>query len=344
MATSLGKLATQFGCELVGDPDVEVSRVATLGNAGPGCISFLASAAYRSQLGETGASAVILREVDVADCNTNALLTSDPYLLFARVATKLYPRQKPTPGIHPSAVIEADAEIDPSAQIAALSFVGSGSKIGANCYIGPGCVVGTRCSVGDESHLSANVTLVDDVQIGSRAIVHGGVVLGADGFGHKATDTGWLKVPQVGGVRIGDDVEIGASTTIDRGAIDNTVIEDGVRLDNQIQIGHNCRIGAHTVIASGTGVSGSTTIGRRCIIAGMAGFVGHIQICDDVIVTGAAVVTKSITRPGVYSSSFPAEADGEWKKKVARFRRLGNIQSRLRALETGGKPKANGQK
>ena len=339
MGTSLAELATQFGCELVGDADVEVTTVATLKNAGSGSVSFLASAAYRSQLASTQATAVILREPDASDCPVNALIAKDPYLTFARVATLLYPRPRPEPGIHASAVVEPTATVDPTAQIAALSYIGPDASIGAGTYIGPGCVIGKSCSIGDDGYLSANVSLIDDVQIGHRVIVHGGVVLGADGFGHKATETGWLKVPQVGGVRIGNDVEIGASTTIDRGAIDDTVIEDGVRLDNQIQIAHNCRVGAHTVIASGTGVSGSTTIGSRCVIAGMVGFVGHIHICDDVIVTGAAVVTKSITEPGVYSSSFPAEKDADWKRRVARFRRLDHLQKRVGVLE-----KTSGQK
>lgn len=335
MGTKLGSLATQFGCELIGDPDAEVSTVATLGNAGPGSISFLASPAYRPLLESTGATAVILTETDAASCGTNALITADPYLTFARIATLLYPRMLPEAGIHANAVVEPGADVDASAQIAALAYVAAGSSIAAHVYVGPGCVIGKDCAVGEGSHLSANVTLVEDVKIGRRAIVHGGVVIGADGFGHKATETGWLKVPQVGGVRIGDDVEIGASTTIDRGAIDDTVIEDGVRLDNQIQIAHNCRIGAHTVIASGTGVSGSTSIGKRCVVAGMAGFVGHISVCDDVIITGAAVVTKSIIEPGVYSSSFPAEKDGDWKRKVARFRRLENLVGRVSVLEQG---------
>lgn len=334
MGTSLGSLATQFGCELVGDPGSEVSIVATLANAGPGAISFLANPAYRSQLTSTKATAVVINASEADDCPVNALITTDPYLTFARIATLLYPRPQPDPGIHDRAVVDKSARVDASAHVAPLAYVGAGSVIGAHAYIGPGCVIGKDCSVGESSHLSANVTLVEDVKIGCRAIVHGGVVIGADGFGHKATETGWLKVPQVGGVRIGDDVEIGASTTIDRGAIDNTVIEDGVRLDNQIQIAHNCRIGAHTVIAAGTGVSGSVSIGSRCIVAGMVGFAGHIDVCDNVIVTGAAVVTKSITEPGVYSASFPAEKDRSWKRKVARFRRLGRLASRVDALES----------
>ena len=344
MGTSLAELATRFGCELIGDPDAEVASVATLKNAASGSVSFLASPAYRPQLAETRATAVIMREADAAECSVNALVCEDPYLTFARVATLLYPRPSVDAGIHSSAVVEASASVDPSAQIAALSYIGEGASIGARTYIGPGCVIGKNCHVGDDGYLSANISLIDDVQLGHRAIVHGGVVLGADGFGHKATDTGWLKVPQVGGVRIGNDVEIGASTTVDRGAIDDTIIGDGVRLDNQIQIAHNCNIGAHTVIASGTGVSGSTTIGSRCVVAGMVGFVGHIHICDDVVITGAAVVTKSITEPGVYSGSFPAEKDADWKRRVARFRRLDSLQKRVGGLEKISGQKANTRK
>ena len=333
MAHSLGSLAIQFGCELIGDPDAEVSFVATLANAKQGAISFYANAAYRNVLANTQATGVVVRAEDADNCPVNSLVCADPYLVFARIATLLHPRPTPTPGTHPTAVIDPAAEVDSSAEIAALVYVGAGSRIGAGAYLGPGTVIGTDCVIGEGSHLSANVSVIEDVEIGRRALVHAGVVIGADGFGHKATETGWLKVPQIGGVRIGDDVEIGANTSIDRGAIDNTIIADGVRLDNQIQIAHNCRIGAHTVIASGTGVSGSTTIGQRCVIAGKVGFVGHISVCDDVIITGAAVVTKSITRPGTYSGSFPAEMDRDWKRRVARFRRLDQMAERLAALE-----------
>jgi len=335
---SLGTLAAQFGCELHGDPDIQVSRVATLRNAGPGSISFLANPAYRDQLADTAASAVILSAEAVDGCPVAALVTDDPYVLYARVATLLYPRPAFPPGVHASAVIDADAEVDPGAHVAALAVIEAGARIEAQVYVGPGCVVGRNCTVGEGSYLHANVTLIEDVSIGRRALIHGGVVIGADGFGHKMTDTGWLKVPQVGGVRIGDDVEIGASTTIDRGAIDDTVIEDGVKLDNQIQIAHNCRVGAHTVIASGTGVSGSTTIGSRCIIAGMVGFVGHIHICDNVVITGAAVVTKDIREPGVYTSAWAVQPDRQWKRTVARVRRLDRFEERLRALEKTAMP------
>lgn len=333
MGVRLGTLAARYGCELEGDPDTQVSQVATLDNAARGSISFLASAAYRDLLADTGASAVILSEEFVDDCPVDALITDDPHLLFARIANELYPRPSFPPGIHPSAVIDASADVDTSAHVAAQAVIETGARIGARVYVGPGSVVGRDCRIDDDAYLSANVTLVEAVTIGKRTILNSGAVIGADGFGHKMTDSGWLKVPQVGGVRIGADVEIGASTTVDRGAIDDTVIEDGVRLDNQIQIAHNCRIGAHTLIASGTGVSGSTRIGSRCVIAGHVGFVGHISICDNVVITGGAVVTKDITKPGVYSGAWPAEDDRNWKRRVVRTRRLESFEKRLRKLE-----------
>jgi len=333
MSVTLGSLAAQFGCELSGDPDIRVSRVATLGNAGDDSISFLANPAYRHLLVDTRAAAVILTADAVDDCPVSALVADDPYVVFARTATLLYPRVAPEPGIHPSAVIDPTATVDESAKIGPLVSIGPRAVIGERVTVGPGSVIGPDCSVGDDSLIYSNVTVEKSVTIGKRAIVHGGVVLGADGFGHKMTEQGWLKVPQVGGVVIGDDVEIGASTSIDCGAIDDTVIEDGVKLDNQIQIAHNCRVGAHTVIAAGTGVSGSTTIGSRCVIAGMVGFVGHINICDNVVITGRATVTKDIREPGYYSGAFPAEPDRDWKRHVARYRRLEKQEKRLQALE-----------
>ena len=208
--------------------------------------------------------------------------------------------------------------------------------IGDNVYVGPGTVIGPDCRVGNDSRLVANVTLVRDVQLGRRGILHPGVVIGADGFGNAITADGWVKVPQLGGVRIGDDVEIGANTTVDCGAIDDTVIDDGVRIDNLCMIAHNVHIGAHTAVAAMTGISGSTTIGKRCLFAGQAGVVGHITICDDVVVSGKAVVSKDITEPGVYAASFTAEPAREWSRKVARFRRLGQLIERVEKLEKAG--------
>ncbi|MGH8223194.1 MAG: UDP-3-O-(3-hydroxymyristoyl)glucosamine N-acyltransferase [Woeseiaceae bacterium] len=322
MAISVGELATQFGCELIGDPSIRVSGVATLSRADDTQLAFLANPAYRAELRTTRAGAVILRPDDAPHCPVAALLASDPYLLFARMATALHPAPAFPAGIHPSAVIADSAEVADDAHVAAHVVIGGHSRIGRGAAIGAGSVIGERCTVGDHTRLHANVTLVQNVAAGKRCIFHSGAVIGADGFGNARGAEGWVKVPQLGGVRIGDDVEIGANTTIDRGAIEDTVIENGVRIDNLVQIAHNVRVGEHTAMAAMTGISGSTVIGKRCMFGGQAGLVGHIRICDDVIITGRTLVTKNIDRPGVYSSGFPAEDERTWKRRVARFRRL----------------------
>jgi len=329
----LGELAAQFGCELVGDPEVNVESVATLGNAGTSQLSFFANAGYRDQLQATRAAAVLVREQDVADCPVAALISDDPYLSYAQIAAALHPPQKLKSGVHTTAFIHAQATVAASAQISANVSIDAGCSIGENVYIGPGVVVGQNCHVGSNSRILPNVTFVEDVVLGERCIIHPGAVIGADGFGNAQGGQGWVKVPQVGGVRIGDDVEIGANTTIDRGAIDHTYIGDGVRLDNLIQIAHNVVIGAHTAMAAFTGVSGSTIIGERCMFAGQAGIVGHITICDDVIVGGATMISKSIDEPGFYTGSFPGEKDRDWKRKVARFRRMDELVKRVSELE-----------
>jgi UDP-3-O-[3-hydroxymyristoyl] glucosamine N-acyltransferase len=333
MAISLGELAIQFGCELIGDPSVQVSRVATLSGADEFSVSFLSAPAYRQLLTETRAAAVILRAADADICPVNALVSSNPYLLYARIATVLHPPATMPPGVHSSAVVAASAIVAASAHVAAHTVIGDNCAIGDRAIVGPGCVIGMDCRIGEGTRLAANVTLGADVSIGSRCIVHPGAVIGSDGFGNAMSETGWMKVPQVGGVRIGDDVEIGANATIDRGAIDHTIIENGVRLDNLVQIAHNVRIGEHTAMAAMTGVSGSTVIGKRCMFAGQTGIVGHLSICDDVIVTGKTMISKNIDKPGTYSSGFPAEESGTWKRQVARFRRLDMLSARLSALE-----------
>ena len=333
MARSLGELAAEFGCELVGDPSVSVAGVATLANAGDGNLSFFANKAYREQLRATRAAAVLLRSEDAVDCPVAALLTDDPYLAYAHIAAVLHPDRAITPGVHATAVISGSASVSSGAEIAANVTIENDAVIGDGVVIGPGVVVGPRCRVGAGTRLHANATLVQDVVIGERCIIHAGAVVGSDGFGNANSDGVWVKVPQVGGVQIGSDVEIGANTTVDRGAIDDTIIEDGVRLDNQIQIGHNVRIGAHTAMAATSAVSGSTIIGKRCMIAGRVGFVGHITICDDVFLSGAAVVTKDINEPGAYGAFFAAEKDRDWKRKVARFRRIEDLAKRVKRLE-----------
>ncbi|HEX7720148.1 MAG TPA: UDP-3-O-(3-hydroxymyristoyl)glucosamine N-acyltransferase, partial [Woeseiaceae bacterium] len=327
------------GCELVGDPATAVERVATLANAGPDALSFLANPAFRASLQTTRAGAVILRKEDADRCPVAALITRDPYSVYARIATLLHPPENFVPGVHARAVVADSATVAPTAHIAANAVIGDDAQIGEAVTIGPGCVVGPRCRIGRGSRLHANVTLVEDVRLGERCIVHPGAVIGADGFGNARDDNGWIKVPQLGGVSIGDDVEIGANTTIDRGAIEDTVIENGVRLDNLIQIAHNVHIGEHTAMASLSGVSGSTVIGKRCMFAGQSGIVGHIRICDDVVIGGATMVSKDIREPGFYTGSFPAEKDRDWKRKVARFRRLGDLVRRVEKLEKGERDK-----
>jgi len=333
MPVSLGELATRFGCELIGDPDVVVSNVASLASATPESLTFLSSNAFRPQLSATRAAAVILRPADASECPVAAILHDDPYACYARMAAVIHPLPGFAPGRHPSAVVDATAVVAESACLGPNVVVGERSRIGENVYVGAGVVIGPDCDVDDGCRLLANVTLVRAVHMGKRGIVHPGAVIGADGFGNAMTPEGWVKVPQVGGVRIGDDVEIGANTTIDCGAIDDTVIEDGVRIDNQCMIGHNVRIGAHTAMAALTGISGSTTIGKRCMFAGNSGAVGHISICDDVVVLGKAMVTKDIDKPGPYGGKFPSEPAKRWARIVGRVRRLDALYARVRKLE-----------
>jgi len=337
MPISLGELATQFDCELVGDADVVVNNVAGLQNAGPGSLSFLSNQALKKQLSATRAAAVILRAEDVKDSPVASLVSDNPYAHYALMAAVLHPAPSYVPGVHPSAVISQTAKVADTAHIAAHVFIGDDSFIGENTYVGPNTVVGPNCSIGDDCRLIANVTFVRQSTLGARGIIHPGVVIGADGFGNAMTPGGWLKVPQVGGVRIGDDVEIGTNTTVDCGAIDDTVIEDGVRIDNLCMIAHNAHIGEHTAMAGSSGVSGSTTVGKRCMFAGQSGAVGHITICDDVVVSGKAMISKSITKPGVYANNFPAEETKTWNRRVALFRRLDRIIERIKQLEKSGK-------
>jgi UDP-3-O-[3-hydroxymyristoyl] glucosamine N-acyltransferase len=333
MRARLGDLATRFGCELVGDPQAVVTHVATLANAGPEALTFFANPAYRSRLQSTAAGAVVLGPGDAESCPVAALIAEEPYAAYARIAGLLHPSEPLPPGVHASAVVDASASVAASAHVAAHAVIGPESVVDEHAAIGPNTVVGPRCRIGAHTRLHANVTLVQDVSIGERGIVHPGAVIGADGFGNARGDTGWIKVPQIGGVRIGNDVEVGANTTIDRGAIEDTVIDDGVRLDNLVQIAHNVRLGEHTAMASLSGISGSTVVGKRCMFGGQSGVVGHISICDDVVVGGATMISKDIREPGFYTGSFPAEKDRDWKRKVARFRRLDELAQRIKKLE-----------
>jgi UDP-3-O-[3-hydroxymyristoyl] glucosamine N-acyltransferase len=320
MPTRLGALAEHLGAELHGDADVLVHRVATLDSAGGGDVSFLFNRRYRRFLAVTGASAVILGHADLAACPAAALVTDNPYLGYARAAALLHPGPCVVPGVHATAEVGNGAEVDDSAAIGAYTVVGAGAIIGAYADIGPACVIGSGVRIGAYTRLIARVTVLAGATLGRRCLVHPGAVIGADGFGLAREGGVWI--PQIGSVHIGDDVEIGANTTIDRGALKDTVIEDGVKLDNQIQIGHNVHIGAHSAIAGCVGISGSTRIGKRCTIGGGAGFTGHIEICDDVVIGGATSVTKSIRKPGTYSAVWPAKEALEWRRSVGRFNRL----------------------
>ena len=336
MPIKLGELAAQFDCELVGDPDITIDDVAALHNAGPGSLSFLSNPKFRKQLAATSAAAVVLRAEDAADSPTASLISQNPYADYAKMAAVIRPPPRYAPGIAASAAIAATAEVSPSAHVAANVSIGDRSTIGDNVYVGPGSVIGPDCKVADDCRLIASVTLVRDVTLGMRGILHPGAVIGSDGFGNAMTPEGWVKVPQLGGVRIGNDVEIGANTTVDCGAIEDTVIEDGVRIDNLCHIGHNVHIGAHTAVAGMSGISGSAIVGKRCMLAGQSGIVGHVRVCDDVVVGGKAVISKDITEPGVYAGTFTAEPAREWNRKVARFRRLEQLIERVSKLEKAG--------
>ncbi len=333
MARSLGELAAEFGCELIGEPSATVSRVATLADAGDGHLSFCADSAYLELLRNTRATAVILRSTDVEQCPVAALITDNPYLVYARIAVALHPEPAPVVGVHETAAVSASATISSSAEISRNAVICDDALIGDDVVVGPGAVVGPRCKLGKGTRILANATLVQDVTVGERCLIHPGAIVGSDGFGNVQGENGWEKLPQIGGVRIGDDVEIGANTTIDRGALADTVIGKGVRIDNLVQIAHNVQIGDHTAIAAQVGIAGSTVVGKRCKFAGQAGIVGHINICDDVIVAGKTVISKHVTEPGFYAGSIPGEPHKDWKRKVARFRRLGDLTDRVTALE-----------
>lgn len=330
----LSELADQFHLQYRGNGDTLIEGVGTLSDATATQISFLSNPAYREQLVTTGAAAVIVSENEVDNCPVNCLLADDPYVSYAKIAALFDPRRPPGAGIHTS------ASIDPTAILGNDVFVGANVVIGPGCEIadagsiGPGCVLMAGCKLGCGSRLLANVTVCEGVIIGNRTIIHPGAVIGADGFGLAFDRDHWIKIPQLGTVRIGDDCEIGANTTIDRGAIDDTIIENDVRLDNQIQIGHNVRIGSHTAMAGRVGISGSTEIGKYCMFAGSSGAIGHIRIADRTTVNFCSVVTKSITQPGtVWSAALPAQPLREWNRTVANLRKLEKLARRVLKLE-----------
>ena len=332
-AHTLEALAARFDVQLHGDGAHPITGVATLAAAGPAQLSFLANPHYRAQLATTLAGAVIVRADDAASCPTNCLIAPDPYVAYARIATLFEHVAAVTPGVHPSAVVASGASVAADASIGPLCAIQGNAVIGPGAVLGPHCIIGEHCVVGAQSQLVARVTLVRDVTLGKRVIVHPGAVIGADGFGIAFDRKHWIKVPQLGGVRIGDDCEIGANTTIDRGTLENTVLEQDVRLDNLIQIAHNVHIGAHTAMAGCAAVAGSTTIGRYCLIGGGAGIVGHLTIADHVTVTARALVTHSIRAGGEYSSGTPLQDSHQWRRNAARIKHLDELFRRVQVLE-----------
>jgi UDP-3-O-[3-hydroxymyristoyl] glucosamine N-acyltransferase len=329
----LGEIVGRLGGELVGDPAVEVRGIATLRGARAGDLSFLVQAKYRAELAATRASAVIVPRDERDATPLPRIVCSNPYAYFAHVSQLFNPPEPVAPGIHPAAVVAVDARVPASASVGAGCVVERRVELGERVTLGAGCFVGAGAAIGADSRLYPRVVVYGACVIGARAIVHSGAVIGADGFGFAPEGGKWIKIPQTGRVVIGDDVEIGANTSIDRGAVDDTVIEDGVKLDNQIQIGHNCRIGAHTAIAGCVGVAGSTAIGRHCMIGGAAMIGGHLSIVDRAIIAGGTVVTKSIERPDTYASVIPATAVREWRRTVALLRGLERMSDRIRELE-----------
>jgi UDP-3-O-[3-hydroxymyristoyl] glucosamine N-acyltransferase len=329
----LSDLAALAGAVLEGDGGVRIFTVATLESAQAGAIAFLANPKYRAQLATTQASAVILAPGVPAPAALPRLVTRNPYATYAKVAAVLHPATAALPGIHPSAVVDPRAHVAATASIGPLAVIGRDAVIGERVRIGPGCVIGESAAIGEDGWLYANVTVYPRCVIGARAMIHGGAVIGADGFGMAEEAGRWLKIPQLGRVVIGADVEIGANTTIDRGAIDDTLIEDDVKLDNQVQIGHNCRIGAHTAIAGCVGIAGSARIGRNCKIGGAAMIAGHLDIADGTIISAATQIYNSITEPGIYTSTFPALPHKEWRHVASQLRGLRGLAARVRTLE-----------
>lgn len=331
---ALAELADRFGLGFTGEAGKILTGIATLAEAGVGDIAFLANRKYLPQLDSTRAGAVILPPALVERCPVACLVAEAPYVAFARISHLFDKSPRPAPGVHPSAVVSPDAEVHPSAAIGPNAVVEAGAVLAAGVELSAGVYVGHDSRLGEGTRVLPHAVIYHDVHLGEHCVVHAQAVLGADGFGFAPGPAGWEKVCQLGGVRIGDRVEIGACTTVDRGTLGHTVIADGVIIDNQVQVGHNCRIGKNTAIAGCAGLAGSTTIGADCTLAGGVGVVGHVQICDHVHVTGMTMVTKSITEPGSYSCGTPMMSTRDWKRNAVRFSQLESIQKRLAAMES----------
>ncbi|ABV88193.1 UDP-3-O-(3-hydroxymyristoyl)glucosamine N-acyltransferase [Shewanella pealeana] len=334
---TLRVLADHLNADVQGDDTVEISAVGTLDGAGPGQISFLANSKYRSQLQTTAASAILMTPTDAESYTGNAIVLKDPYVGFARIAQFLDTTPKAADNIHPSAQIAESAMLGEGVAIGANAVIGENVILGNNVQIGAGSVIGQDSVIGSNTRLWANVTVYHNVHLGQDCIIHSGAVLGSDGFGYANERGQWIKIPQTGGVRIGDRVEIGANTTVDRGAIEHTEIHDGVIIDNQVQIAHNDIIGANTAIAGCTVVAGSVTIGKHCIIGGNSAISGHLTIADGVHISGGTNVTSIIRDKGVYSSATVAMDNKLWRKNTVRFRQLDTLFQRVKTLENNVK-------
>ena len=333
MAHTLREIADVIAADLQGDAGCVITGVATIQRAASGDLCFLANRRYFPYLNSTRAAAVILGHADAKLCPVNALIVEEPYIGYVKAVRYMFPEAAFTPGISEHASVSPETILAPGVYIGPNVVIARGARIGKGAFIGPGCIISENVIIGDGTRLVANVTLCRQVQIGARVILHPGAVIGADGFGIVNDQGKWLKIPQLGSVIIGDDVEIGANTTIDRGAIDNTVIEEGAKIDNQVQIGHNVVVGAHTAIAGCVAVAGSVTIGKHCMIGGMSAISGHITIADRVTITGMSGVANSIREPGVYSAGLKIMENSIWRKNVARFKYLDEFVKRLKKLE-----------
>ena len=329
---TLADIAARLGGDVLGDAQTRILQVATLAAAGAGQIAFLANRKYRSQLETTQASAVILAP-DAADGFAGPrIVTANPYAYFARVATLLNPPPPVTAGIHASAVV--DSPVPASASIGPRVVIGRGVTLGEGVHVQAGCVIGDGASIGAGSLLYPNVTIYHGCRIGERAILHSGVVIGADGFGFAPDGKEWIKIPQIGAVVIGDDVEIGSNTTVDRGALDDTVIGKGCKIDNLVMIGHNCQIGDYTVIAGCAGLAGSTTLGEHCILGGASLISGHLKLAPNTTISGGSTVMRSILEPnGVFTSVFPLDTHEHWMRNASHIRRLSKLAERVSELE-----------
>lgn len=330
---TLGDIAEHIDAKLIGNAELLIQDVATLGQALPGTLSFLSHKKYQCYLATTKATAVILSEADAAACPTAALIHSKPYLAYAKAVKLLHPLDPITAGIHPTAVVDATAQVHESAHIGPLAVIGANVKIGARVLIGPACIIGPDCQIGLESRLLARVTLCHGTLIGCRVIIQPGAVLGSDGFGFARENNKWLRIPQIGRVIVGNDVEIGANTTIDRGSLEETIIADGAILDNLIQIGHNVHIGQHTAVVACTGISGSTKIGQNCLVGGDVGIAGHLKIGDGVHLAAGSKVTRDLPNPGNYGGVLPVDVDPLWRRNIARLRHLDELVRRVKKME-----------